>query len=341
MYKAMLALLMVFCLSGCGMRGVVPAAPLYVDPNYGGSCDPEIVWNVEAEEWWIFYTGRRTDESAEGDPNKNTPIGVAASKDWVNWRFVGYLDLDGQVGKKLMANQFAAPGITRDGNTYHMFASVDTSIVHYTAPSDDLIHGWVRSETQPVNSPKTIDATPYRKDGKLHLMYRAEKGHFFERVTEDFVNWSTVEEITGDVSDEVVRGYAYQEASYVFWWKGYWWLVVDPHKGFAVFRSRDATNWRMQDRILEEPGVRKYDGTRARHCSVAVVDGRAFMFYHVEPGRDYEIKRMKNPKKDLKAFVQIVELGFEKGDLVVDRDRDVQLPEKAIRRGPDLGGEWK
>ena len=34
-------------------------APLFIDPNYHGSCDPEIVWNEHDQFWYIYYTARR------------------------------------------------------------------------------------------------------------------------------------------------------------------------------------------------------------------------------------------------------------------------------------------
>ncbi|MFH1716483.1 MAG: hypothetical protein ABIF19_03965, partial [Planctomycetota bacterium] len=34
-------------------------SPIFADPHYHGSCDPETVWNDHEEEWWIFYTARR------------------------------------------------------------------------------------------------------------------------------------------------------------------------------------------------------------------------------------------------------------------------------------------
>nr|WP_319480190.1 hypothetical protein [uncultured Draconibacterium sp.] len=39
-------------------KNEVPA-PLFFDPNYQGSCDPEIVWNKYGQQWSIYYTARR------------------------------------------------------------------------------------------------------------------------------------------------------------------------------------------------------------------------------------------------------------------------------------------
>lgn len=56
-------------------------APLFVDPNYQGSCDPEIVWNELEQQWYIYYTARRP---MLENTWLQTPIGVAVSKDMIN-----------------------------------------------------------------------------------------------------------------------------------------------------------------------------------------------------------------------------------------------------------------
>ena len=38
-------------------RDTVPS-PLFTDPNYHGSCDPEVVWNASDNHWYIYYTAR-------------------------------------------------------------------------------------------------------------------------------------------------------------------------------------------------------------------------------------------------------------------------------------------
>ena len=51
--------------------------PLFADPNYNGSCDPEIVWNPVKREWFIYYTARRA--TRESATYVGTPIGVISS----------------------------------------------------------------------------------------------------------------------------------------------------------------------------------------------------------------------------------------------------------------------
>ena len=78
-------------------NGQTVSAPLFIDPNYRGSCDPEIVWNEVEQLWYIYYTARRP---MLKNTWLRTPIGVIASKDMVNWEFKGYCMFDGVGGEK-------------------------------------------------------------------------------------------------------------------------------------------------------------------------------------------------------------------------------------------------
>ncbi len=68
------------------------AAPLFIDPNYYGSCDPEVIYNPSDDCWYIYYTSRRS--LIEGH-FVATPIGVIRSKDFAKWEFLGYCKFDG------------------------------------------------------------------------------------------------------------------------------------------------------------------------------------------------------------------------------------------------------
>ena len=57
-------------------KQVVAPAPLFIDPNYHGSCDPEIVWNEHDQSWYIYYTARRP---ALQNTWLRTPLGVIVS----------------------------------------------------------------------------------------------------------------------------------------------------------------------------------------------------------------------------------------------------------------------
>ena len=47
------------CKPVCSTESPTVSKPLFHDPHYHGSCDPEIVWNEHEQQWWIFYTARR------------------------------------------------------------------------------------------------------------------------------------------------------------------------------------------------------------------------------------------------------------------------------------------
>ena len=82
-------------LLSCGVKAQQTeelSAPIYADPYYCGSCDPEIVWNSAIGEWLFFYTGRRPALGVAA--TCGNPIGVATSRDFKNWAFKGYCLFD-------------------------------------------------------------------------------------------------------------------------------------------------------------------------------------------------------------------------------------------------------
>lgn len=317
-------------------RETIPS-PLFADPHYHGSCDPEIVWNDHQKEWWVFYTARRA--TRKQGTYVGTPIGVAASKDLRSWRFVGYCSFDGTQGKPDMPVTFWAPGIIRQGSTYHMFVTFKDNanppwggpgrIVHYEAPGDDLLSGWRKVETQGLSQDDAIDATVIRIGDEFRMYYRVGKGGGIQwAVSKDLTSWQPRGKCPGDINAAAeTRGFEYQEAPYVFSWRDRYWMLTDPHKGLAVYVSRDAETWRLQGRILAEPGRRTHDNTVARHASVAVVDGRALLFYHVEPWRPYPSPGAEQRTVQQKqSFLQAAELKIAEGGLTCDRDAAVVPP---------------
>jgi hypothetical protein len=60
---------------------------------------------------------------------------------------------------------------------------------------------------------------------------------------------------------------------------------------------------------------------------VAVIDGRAFIFYHTEPNRPYPTPPAEHRTAHQKiSFLQIAELKVDEGQLVCDRNASIQLP---------------
>lgn len=318
---------------------IIPS-PLFAEPHYHGSCDPEIVRNDRQNEWWIFYTARRA--TREQGTYVGTPIGVAASKDLRSWRFVGYCSFDGVQGRPDMPVTFWAPGIIRQGNVCHMFVTFKGNanppwggpgrIVHYKASMDDLLNGWRKAETQGLLQDDAIDATVIPVDDEFRMYYRVGKGGGIQwAVSKDLTSWQPRGKCPGDLNASAqARGFDYQEAPYVFCWQNRYWMLTDPHKGLAVYVSRDAENWQLQGRILAEPGHRMHDNTVARHPSVAVVDGRALLFYHVEPWRPYPSPGPEQRTVQQKqSFLQAAELKVIEGRLTCDRDAAVIPPEES------------
>lgn len=312
---------------------VVPK-PLFADPNYHGSCDPEVVWNERAGEWWVFYTARRA--TRETATYVGTPIGVIASRDLVAWRFLGYASFDGQPGRPDMPVTFWAPGLIRKGDTWHMFVTYkptaippwggDGEIRHYTAPAADPLHGWTLATPSQFPGPDPIDATLLSIGGETRAYYRVGKGGGIQwSSSRDLTTWTHNGKLLGDVNAPAAqRGFDYQEAPYVFRFADAFWLLTDPHKGLAVYRSTDAITWKLQGRIMEAPGTGSADATLARHPAVTVVQGRAFLFYHTEPNRPYPTPPPEKRTVAQKiSFLQVAELTVQSGKLVADRNRPV------------------
>lgn len=317
--------------------GPVPK-PFFADPNYHGSCDPEVVWNTHAREWWVFYTARRA--TRETATYVGTPIGVVASADLRTWRFLGYASFDGIRGAPDLPVTFWAPGILRRGETYHMFVTYkpsatppwggDGEIRHYIAPAADLLHGWKLAIAPAFPAPDPIDVTLLEVDGAFRAYYRVGKGGGIQWSTSaDLMRWSHHGKLPGDINaPPPVRGFDYQEAPYVFRFAGTFWMLTDPHQGLAVYESGDGIAWKLQGRILEQPGAGPQDGTLARHPSVAVIDGRAFLFYHTEPNRPYPSPPPeKRTVRQKISFLQIAELVVKDGRLTSDRNAPVVPPE--------------
>ncbi|WP_170110373.1 sulfatase-like hydrolase/transferase [Flavilitoribacter nigricans] len=328
-----------------------PPAPLFIDPNYHGSCDPEVVWNESDQQWYIYYTARRP-----GLENTwlQTPIGVAASTDLIHWEFRGYCRFDGVGGNKDAGATYWAPAIIPHDGKLHMFATFkeDTltkqgawggpgRIVHYATDLNDPVNGWKVVGEMHDQDLVTIDATVYRQEDGFHLWFKgkkkgAAKNELYHLKSADLYEWENADFTRSDVFNPEVSGSGFEEAPYIFEWQGKHWLITDPHRGLFVYSSGDGENWDFQGTILEEGGTRALDNNMARHCSVAVVDDRAFIFYHVEPWRRYDLEQQKGPErvpifkqplKNRRSVLQVAELKIENGKLVCDRDQRIKLNE--------------
>lgn len=311
-------------------------APIYMDNNYHGPADPEVVWNPVTKEYMIFYTGRRPflDQSSY----VGTPVGVAVSKDMIHWKHAGYCSFDGAGGEPDSEITYWAPGVIIEGDTAHMYVTVKldstpvwggpSNIVHYTAPATDMISGWKR-QSAVVTTPISIDATVIRNGDGYEMWYRdrptEETGGLYHAHSKNLYDWELLGLAKGDINRVDVTGHTYQEGAFAFYWKGWFWIIADPHRGLAVYRSKDAVNWEYQGIIMYEPGKRFADNTRARHPSVLIKDNRAFIVYHVQPFLGYNPGTHEAGDEIYQkiSFLQMAELNCENGKLTCNRDKTI------------------
>lgn len=329
--------LLVLLLAGLAAQAASPPKPLFADPHYHGSCDPEIVWNESAHEWFIYYTARRAQR--EKGTYVGTPIGVISSPDLIHWTFRGYCSFDGKKGAPDNDDTHWAPGVIVADGKLHMFATYKDNakppwggkgvIRHYIAPLDDPIDGWKLEGIPNFNQPDPIDASLIKIGSQYRAYYRVGKGGGLQWATStNLKSWETKGKCPGDINAKD-RGFGYQEAPYVFQFGDHYWMLTDPHDGLAVFRSEDGITWEQMPRILLAPGTGPQDHTRARHPSVAVINDRAFIFYHVEPNRPYPTPPAEKRTVQQKlSFLQMAELTVENGELRCNREATIKLPPK-------------
>ncbi|MGN6724724.1 MAG: family 43 glycosylhydrolase [Tepidisphaeraceae bacterium] len=319
---------------------VVPS-PIFNDPNYEGAADPEIVWNKATKEWWIFYTARRI--MADTNPGcGGCPIGVAVSKNLIDWRFAGYCKFDGVGGEKDSATTLWAPGIICDSTgVYHMFlvwrpgaegvwGSGDTRIRHYVAKGGDLLNGWTKVDDA-IPPPDTIDAGLIHANDQYWMFYRdlpkkgEAPGSLYYATSPDLNAWTRHGHVTGPANDQKVNGASYQEAPYAFKWKGHYWLLTDQGSRLGQYYSEDLTNWTFGGPLLQNPGWRPLDKNSGKHPSVAVIGDRAFIFYFNHPYLPADQSELEK-KKAGRSWLHMSELSVHDGRLECNRDELVTPP---------------
>ncbi len=328
--------------------------PLYTDPNFRGAADPEVIWNEEEQEWWIFYTSRRA--VCEGAPLPALAIGVASSKDWREWEHKGYIKIDGVGGTATGGDILWAPGIVRDGEEYHMFLTFkkgngrgerwgisESMLLHLKAPKEDLLNGWQTYKVMhlPFSS---IDAT-LLYDGELwHLYHRGlvegKQGvNTFELTTSDLnlsaEKWHSKGALKGDINNMKKNGYHYQEAPFVFKWKETYWMMTDyTSGGIPLYSSKDLAKWTFVDELLREDSNSPFDKGLSRHPGVVVLEDRAFVFYFCQP--NLEIVQGKE-SGDQTCYINVRELEYKDGKISVDRNKEVIPPKDLKPKGDSWG----
>ncbi len=324
--------------------GKIPS-PMFSDPNYESAADPEAIYNADAKEWWIFYTARRI--MAEQNPGcGGCPIGVCASKDLISWRFVGYCKFDGVGGDKDGATTLWAPGLVRDhSGNYHMFVTFKrgaagywgeggSTIRHYVAKPDDLLNGWTKVDDI-TTGPQTIDAGLLDADGQWWMWYRdipargSAPGTIFWATSPDLTTWTLHGQAPGDPNNQKVNGASYQEAPFAFRWKDHYWLITDTGPRLDQYRSDDLKTWTFTGPLLAGSGQKPLDKNSGKHPSVAVIDGRAFIFYFNHPFKAADPSALEK-KKAGRSLLHISELKLTDGKLTCDRNTLVTPPSNVV-----------
>ncbi len=316
---------------------------LFVEPNTHGSCDPEIVYNSWDKHYYIYYTTRRPHMQ---NTFLGTPLGVIRSPDLMEWEFLGYCNLGEPNNSPYARSTYWAPAIIKHDGRLHMFVTWKPDllpikgawggqgfIVHYSAPMDDPVQGWLRHGLMHDSNMDTIDASIFKNEEGFHLWFKGKplgggKNELYYMRSKDLKSWETHGFSQSDVFNKSVTGSGFEEAPYVFFWQDKYWLITDPHLGLFVYWSEDGNYWNFQGTILREGGNRLLDGNMARHCSVAVIEDRAFIFYHVEPWRVYEsgIRIFNQSLYNRRSVLQMAELKIDDdGNLYCDRDAPLML----------------
>ncbi|WP_236354726.1 family 43 glycosylhydrolase [Konateibacter massiliensis] len=305
-----------------------PSAPLFRDPIYDGPTDPVIIYNHEEECYWMLYTQRRSTAVNIGVSHiHGTLIGVASSKNLVDWVYRGTLpNLEFEPG----TNTFWAPEIIYENGTYHMYVSyvpgIPTSwnytrhILHYTAKN---MWDWKFESKLNLSSNRVIDACIYEVEKGLFKMWYKDEvhdSHTYSAVSRNLYDWEVVGAEITDVP---------HEGPNVFTLDGRHFMITDFWNGLGVYETTDFSNWTRRADILNTAGSRKDDGEIAHHADV-VVNGKgdeAFIFYFVHP--DYNPSNM--PKdfemtyKEARTVVQVARLTVEGDNLVCNRDEEFEL----------------
>lgn len=271
-------------------------APLFRDPLCNGAADPTILWNERDKAFWIYYTNRRA-TCCPGCTGVQwvfgTDIGIASTYDGgLTWRYRGIAKLQGKkdLNWNTSQNTFWAVEVVYDktARLYHMYASITpgilngwnegiANVVHLSAR--DPLDGWSYDAVPFKSIHAGIDPVVHQLDDGKWYMWLKNRDRMSST---DLVNWAPAGTFAAQSG----------EAPYVFWWKGYYWMIQDPtssdgNAGLTVHRSTDGTNWTKQANILGGSGTRTGEiGVDGKHCSVAVQGDKAYVFYFSEGGNN-------------------------------------------------------
>ena len=303
-------------------KRIVPK-PLFDDPVYHGAADPVIIYNIQKKMWWMFYTNRRASiEDSTVQWVHGTRIGIAESKDGVEWK---YLDTANINYRPDAVYTHWAPDVIEHKGIYHMYLTYvpgvfkdwnhPREIVHLT--SKDLLN-WKYESTLKLVNQKVIDASVFMlPDGTWRMWYNNETDgkSIYYADSKDLFEWV----------DKGKAIAARGEGPKVFRFKDKYWMIVDVWKGMELYYSDDLLKWtRQARRILEEPGKGRDDQAIGGHCDVMINNDRVFVFYFTHPGRQKD-KPARNAFEEKRSVIQLAELEYLNGELTCERDRPVSI----------------
>jgi hypothetical protein len=157
-------------------------------------------------------------------------------------------------------------------------------------------------------------------DGNWRMWYnneRAGKAMYFAD-SPDLYNWTD----RGRVQVDRARG---GEGPKVFEWKDKYWMITDVWSGLAVYASDDLLDWKhIPGNLLEAPGTGEDDQVMGGHCDVVINNDRAYLYYFTHPGRR-EGADPNDLHEQRRSSLQVVELFYEEGRLVCDRNQPVWM----------------
>ncbi|MCX6877612.1 MAG: SUMF1/EgtB/PvdO family nonheme iron enzyme [Verrucomicrobia bacterium] len=291
------------------------AAPLFDDPVWHGAADPSVLWNPLAREFTIYYTQRRaTLQNSNGvDWVHGSAIGMATSKDGVQWKYAGICTGDEGLGTPMDQKcSWWAPSVMFNDNQFHLLVScVDGIYADWTGKRTIKYFisqngkEWKYRQTLPLSSDNCIDPCVHKIGDQWFVWYKDE-GHeskTYAATSPDLQSWK----VRGPVITDVPH-----EAPLVWRWQKAYWLIVDAwDKGLRIYRSDDGiAGWQYNSTILIEPGKRPKDAGRGGHPGILLQGNRVFVFYQVVYAHDRE------------TVLQVAELELDAaGKAVCDRDR--------------------
>lgn len=249
---------------------VSDAIPAYVDSIWYGSADPTVMWNPVKKEFYMYYTQRRA--TIEGnDWPEGSNIGIAASKDGRQWRYIGICR--GERLENPVEDDYSlwAPSVIYHKKKFHIYVTYVPGITgkfgkgiryikHYTSKDGEQ---WDFESILHLSSDACIDPCVYKVGKIWQMIYKDETHGSFTWVAEskDLYEWKVQGPIIEDMRHEAP-----------FYWKqnGRHFIIVDA--------------WKNLSRVYESPngldGWEYITSFEAGHPAILQANGKTFLIYH-------------------------------------------------------------